>query len=248
MIELEHWLLLALSVLVARQRMLAAGEADLVAVAALRDPLRFEFAYLRGAHRCLVARERLALFQASLLVLERQDFVSPVSALRPQLRLLDRGAEGYEAKLLPPFVEALALADDDPVLASYSPLQLLFHADTGFFIPGREPWHAYAGRALARQMPQARLERDAACTRLRWADGTLELCDTPLGFALTGRTPALEFELAVVAEGFALRLQASASVQGLAADLRRLCAAAERPVGVAVETDAAGALRIRGAL
>jgi hypothetical protein len=43
-------------------------------------------------------------------------------------------------------------------------------------------------------------------------------------------------------------LQASASAQGLAADLRRLCAAAERPVGVAVETDAAGALRIRGAL
>jgi len=251
MSEIEHWLLLALAALVARQRALAFGEPDPGALAAWLRPELFSFAHERGAHRCRIERARLTRFQGAVLSLERQDFVSPVSALRPHLKLLEAADGAYEAKLLPPFVDALGLADDDPVRAVYSPLQLLFGAHCGFFDPRRESWHAYAGRALAAQLPQAQALAEPSRSRVTWPGGTLELADAPAGLQLAARTPALDFELAVEAEAFELRLRAADPTRGLIADLLRLRGAAELPVGIDVDggNDAgARGLTIRGSL
>jgi len=247
MSELERWLLLALSVLVTRQRTIAQGGPDFVAISALRAPLQFGFEHVRGAHRCVLARARVTYFQASLLVLERQDFVSPVSALGPHIRLVDRSDEGVEAKLLPPLVKTLGLSDDDPVFAYYSPLQVLFDAETGFFDPRRESWHAYAGRALAGQLPGAGLEQGATATRLRWADGALELAGSAQDrLAVSGRTAALDFALEIEERGFALRLQALDAERGLAPALLRLRGADTLPVGVSVADEGPRGLVLRG--
>lgn len=251
MSEIDHWLLLALSVLVARQRALAFGETVPGALAAVLAPEQFAFAHTRGAHRCRIERARLARFQASVLILEKQDFVSAVSALRPHLKLIEAADGAYEAKLLPPFVEALGLADADPVRACYSPLQLLFDLESGFFDPQREPWHAYAGRALAARLPQAHCERQATCSRLRWPGGSLELGDAPAGLRVSAQTPALAFDLAIEADAFELRLRADDPARGMMADLLRLRSAAELPVGIDVaEVGGTGAreLSIRGSL
>lgn len=248
MTEVENWLLLALSVLVARQRALAAGEADTMAVSALRQPELFPFAYREGAHRCALAKDRVTLFQASVLVLETQDFVAPVSALQPHLKLLEQAGGAYEVKLLPRFVAAIALADDDPVRAYYSPLQVLFESSVGFFDPRREPWHAYAGRALAARLPDARVDCGATRTGVSWPAGTLELADGPVGADVSGRTPGVEFKLAVEAQGFELWLQAADPTQGLMADLLRLRTLRSLPIGVAAAGDGASGLRIRGAI
>jgi len=246
MSELERWLLLALSVLVARQRALALGQADPIAIPALLEPEQFVFEYRQAAHRCRFARERGARFQAAVLSLERQDFVAPVSVLSPHLRMVELADGAVEVKLLPEFVETLGLGDEDPVRACYTPLQVLFDSASGFFDPQREPWHAYLGRALASQLAQGRCEPFANGTRLRWDGGTLELADASAGLRFAARVTELEFELELMRTAFELRLRGGEPERGLIADLRRLCGAAELPLGIDVAADGARGLVIRG--
>jgi hypothetical protein len=244
--DLEHWLLLTLSVLIARQRALVAGEPDSVPVAALRQPETFPFAYARGAHRSRFAQDRLARFQTSVLVLEKQDFVSPVSALKQHLRLLEPAPGTVEVKLLPHFVEGIALADDDPVRVYYSPLQVLFDPSVGFFDPRRAPWHAYAGRALAVRLPNARVACEATQTRVTWPAGTLELADGPAGAVVSARTTVVEFDVGIEAQGFEVQVRAADPAGGLMADLLRLRTGRSLPIGVAATGDGANGLRLRG--
>jgi len=248
MTDVEHWLLLVLSVLVARQRALAAGEPDSVPVAALREPEMFPFAYARGAHRSRFSKDRLARFQTSVLVLEKQDFFSPVSALKPHLRLLEPAQGAVEVKLLPHFVERIALANDDPVRVYYSPLQILFDPSVGFFDPRRESWHAYAGRALAARLPEARVACEATRTRVTWPAGRLELADGPAGAAVFARTSVVEFDLGIEAQGFDVQVRAADPTRGLMADLLRLRSVRSLPIGVAATGDGANGLRLRGAV
>jgi hypothetical protein len=246
MSELERWLLLALSLLVARQRALALGQADPIAIPSLLEPEPFVFEYRRGAHRCRFARERSARFQAAVLSLERQDFVSPVAALAPHLRRVELADGAIEVKLLPGLVDALGLGEDDPVRACYTPLHALFDSASGFFDPQRESWHAYLGRALAARLAQGRCEPLATGTRLRWDAGALELVDASAGLRVAARVPGLEFELDLERSAFELRLRGAEPECGLIADLRRLCGAAELPVGIAVAADGGRGLVIRG--
>ncbi len=245
MTELEKLLLLALSVLVARQRALAFGEADPGSVAAWLEPERFEFAYAKGAHRCRIGPGQLPRFQAATLSLDRQGFVSPIPSIRHHLKLLEAGEGAYEAKLLPDFVQALGLADHDPVRAWYSPWQILFSAASGFFDPDRERWHAYAGRVLAERLPQAQATLGTDATRVAWPGGTLELARVDHGVRLSGRTPALEFGLDVRSDSFELHLR-SDEPRGLMADLMRLRSRAEHPVGIDLSFDGEHGLTVRG--
>ncbi|MCG6952433.1 MAG: hypothetical protein LJE90_08675 [Betaproteobacteria bacterium] len=248
MSELERWLLLALSVLVARQRALVLGQPDPIAIPALFEPEQFPFEYQNGAHRCRFARERSARFQAAVLSLERQDFVAPISALAPQLRMRELADGAIEVKLLPGLVEALALGEGDPVRACYTPLQLLFDSASGFFDPQRESWHAFLGRALALRLPQGRCEALASGTRLHWDAGTLDLSDAAAGPHLAARVPGLAFELDLERTAFRLQLRSGEPGRGLFVDLHRLCGAAELPSGIAVDADGPHGLVIRGSV
>jgi hypothetical protein len=93
MSEPERYLLLALSLLVGRQRAKVCAAPERYVFGALRQPIVFSFAYARGAFRC-VLDQRSELFSASVLVAESVDFISPLSALEPHVRLMqiDAGA------------------------------------------------------------------------------------------------------------------------------------------------------------
>lgn len=222
----ERWLLLALSLLVARQRAISRGEPEPAFWRTLREPLLFRFAGERGAFRCPLGASSPELFFSSVLVAERADFVSPLSALAPHVRLVQ--GSSTEAKLSGELVARLGLSGGDNVYAVYSPLQVLFTAQTGFFLPHRESWHAYLRRCVAARAPgasfQARESADAA--------------------HLAFESPGLRFELQVGRRGFGLSARGSSRLMD---DLRKFCASGAMPEGVRASLEDGGALRIGSA-
>lgn len=222
----ERYLLLALSLLVARQRALLRGEEEPYFFRALREPVLFRFVHQRGAFRCpLPEKGRRELFAASLLVAEGVEFVSPLSALGPHVKLVQaQPGEAPEAKISEELTRRLSLEPDEAPYAVYSPLQVLFTAQSGFFLPHREAWHAYAARCVAARAP----------------GGTFEAAERSGNMYLAYGSPALRFELEVGARGFDCR------ASGELADLRKFCASGAMPDGVQASLEGSGAMRVRG--
>lgn len=244
MTEPERYLLLALSLLVARQRSRARGEGEPNFFRALRQPVLFPFAHARGAFRCPLDRQRKELFLSSLLVAESVDFVSPLSALTPHVKFVQTQAGApAEAKLSGELVDALGLSSDERLYALYSPLQVLFTAQTGFFLPHREPWHAYVGRCVAERI------RDASCasggdhTRVSWPEGWFEAAERS-GAVFAFESTALGFLLQVGDGGFDLSA-AAREPGGLLSDLRKFCLSAAMPEGIRAAMDGPQAVRIQ---
>lgn len=225
----ERYLLLALSLLVTRQRRLARGDGELDFIRSLRDPVLFQFRHERDAFRCSLDGRRAEQFYASVLVIESADFVSPVTDLRAHVRLVQVGnGVPAEIKISPELVQWLALAPEDSMYAVYSPLHALYSAEAGFFFPQREPWHAYLAR----------------CINSR-GGGTLAAREEGGACLLNYDSPTLNVALRLSATGFDLLASSNGSA-GLLDDLKKFCASERMPEGVTARLDTGGRVRIRG--
>jgi hypothetical protein len=216
MSEPERYLLLALSLLIARQRARVRGE---------EEPYFFR---ARGAFRCALEKMRRELFSSS--------------ALGPHVKLVQVQPGAVEAKLSEEFTRRLGLAAEDTPFAVYSPLQVFFTAGTGFFVPQREPWHAYAGRCVAARISGARCAPQAELTRVTWPEGSFEAGERSGAARLAYASPALRFELQLGQRGFEFR------AAGALQDLRKFCVSGAMPEGVRASVEGSGELRIRGAV
>lgn len=224
----ERYLLLALSLLVTRQRRLARNEGEPDFFRALREPVLFRFSYERDAFRCSLDGRRVEQFLASVLVIESADFVSPVRDLRPHLRLIRDQHGMQEVKLSPLVVQSLTVAPDDGMYGVYSPLHVLYSAETGFFLPHRESWHSYLARCIG-----------ARCS------GTFAVQEEDGATLLRYDSPQLRVMLRLSGSGFELRASAAGST-GFLADLRKFCLSGHMPEGVTATLEAGDAVRIRG--
>lgn len=246
MTEPERYLLLALSLLVGRQRAKVRGEHERYFFRALRQPIVFSFTYARGAFRCPLDHRSGELFSASVLVAESVSFVSPLSALGPHVRLVQTDAGAVpEAKLSSQFGDWLGLSADDRPYAVYSPLQVLFSVQSGFFLPHRESWHAYVGRCVAARMPGARYAAQGEQTRVSWPEGGFEAADRSGAAFFAYESPALRFALQVDDSGFDLSASAREAA-GVLAALRKFCLSGAMPEGVRAAEEGPSAVRIRG--
>jgi hypothetical protein len=136
-----------------------------------------------------------------------------------------QSASAPEAKLSAELAARLGLSGDDVPYAVYSPLQVFFTVETGFFLPHREPWHAYVGRCVA--------ARDAAAS--------FQAEERPDALLLTYQSPGLRVELQLAEHGFDLSADGSAALLN---DLRKFCASDAMPEGIHAAVDGE-AVRIR---
>jgi hypothetical protein len=246
MSEPERYLLFALSLLVTRQRALLRGEAVPYFFRALRVPVLFKFVHSRGAFRCVLEGPARELFSSSVLVVESLDFVSPLSALGPHVKLVQTSESApVEVKLSAQFGDWLGLSADDGPYAVYSPLQVLFSSQIGFFLPHREPWHAYVGRCVAARTPGAHYAAQGEQTRVSWPEGGFEAAERSGAAFLAYESPALRFSLQVDDSGFDLSASARAATSLLAA-LRKVCLSGAMPEGIRAAEEGPSAVRIRG--
>ena len=244
--EPERYLLLALSLLVARQRAKAQGEHERFFFTALRRPVLFPFVHERGGWRCALNGRDQEVFSASVLVAESVDFVSPVSALGPHTRVVQtRPGVIAEIKLSGQFESWLGLSPDDAVYAVYSPLHVLFTERTGFFLPRQESWHSYLARCIAVRMPQGRYIAGGDATRVIWNEGEIEVAERATAAFFAYRSTTLHFELEVGEDGFQLAASAD-QTSGLSGALKNFCAAQTMPIGIRASMEGASQIRILG--
>lgn len=244
MTEPERYLLLALSLLVARQRTRARGEPVPYFFRTLREPLLFQFTHVRDAFRCPVEGRMSELFFSSVLVAQSVDFVSPVSGLGPHVGVLQADSRP-ELKLSRDFADWLGLSSGDPVYAVYSPLHIFYTAQTGFFLPHRESWHAYAARCVAARIAGARCTTASDRTRAHWAEGAFEAGERAGAALLSYEDPALRFALELGDSAFDLSASARRPGELLSA-LRKLCGALPLPEGIRAALDGPAGVRIQG--
>ena len=248
MTEPERYLVLALSLLVARQRALVRGAGEPYFFGALRQPILFAFSHARGAFRCPLEGRRSELFFSSVLVAEGLDFVSPLSALGPHVKFVQSGPGApSEVKLSAEFADWLGLSSDDRVYAAYSPLQQLFSARTGFFLPHREPWHAYVGRSVSARVPRASCAVASGHTRVSWPEASFEAAERSGAARFAYESPSLRFVLDVGDGGFDLSV-AGAEPAGLLSDLRKFCLSAAMPEGIRAAMEGPAVARIQGGM
>jgi hypothetical protein len=225
----ENVALLILALLVSRQRAMSMGEAQTPVLTLLREPREFFFHWRGGQLRAELARADLGMLHSSILVVEEGRFVAPLASLQPHLRIGDAGADLVNASFSPAFTALAGVQDPDEVYAVYSPLHLAYAAECGFFLPRREPWHAYLCRALAARLGAGALQIDDSAEGVRAAFGS---DDTRITLRLNDR-------------GF--ELQAHGPPAGsLLASLLDFCGQQPLPAGVSAHRLGEGAVRITG--
>jgi hypothetical protein len=139
----------------------------------------------------------------------------------------------------------MGLGTDDAPYAVYSPLQVFFTAATGFFLPHRESWHAYAGRCVAARISGARCAPEGELTRVTWPEGSFEAGERSGNAVLAYASVTLRFELQVGDGSFDLAASGS-DPAALIQDLRKFCVSGAMPEGIQASLERSGALRIRG--
>jgi hypothetical protein len=246
MTEPERYLLLALSLLVARQRNRARGEPVPYFFRTLRQPLLFQFTYVRDSFRCPVESRLSELFFSSVLVAQSVEFVSPVSGLGPHVGLMQVDSQP-EVKLSRDFADWLGLSSGDPVYAVYSPLQVFYTAETGFFLPHRESWHAYAARCVAARIAGARYATAGDRDRVHWPEGAFEAGERSGAAFVSYEDRALRLSLQVGDAGFDLSASAHRPGELLSA-LRKFCHATPLPEGIRAAPDGPAGVRIQAGI
>ena len=246
MTQAERYLLLALSLLVTRQRARVRGETASYFFDAVRRPVVFDFTPVGGILRCALGGWSPDLFFSSVLVAEGAEFVAPLSSLGAHAKLM-HGKDRSEAKLSRDLIDWLGITPADRVYAVYSPLHVFYTADTGFFLPHREPWHAYAGRCVAVRVAAACQSSTDGATRVDWTHGWFVAAERAGALAVSYEDATLRFALDMQSDGF--ELSASGRTGGnLIAALRKFCAARPLPEGVSAAIDCSGDVRIQGAI
>ena len=218
---IEKLLLLFLGLAVSRQRSLAEGRPGPDFLRALLEPPEFHFFPEPDGYRCVLTRDSIAMFRAALFIAEERDFVAPVSGIDAHLRYAEPSANESEVRLHPTLAATLGLQKEDCVYAVYSPLQILFRPAVGFFIPGREVWHAYAGRGLAANLPEASAQTQPGWTQVRWSGHAVRLGQDGERLVLSLSHPGGAAELRLHERGFEWRSEADpdAGLQRVLCDL-----------------------------
>lgn len=243
--EEERWLLLALTLLIARQRALNEGSEGGV-LDMLTVPREFFFHWRSGDFRCEFERGAPEMFRSGVVVVEERGFVAPVSAVAPHIRISNAASgERVEAALSTQFIAESGLVDGDTAYALYSPLQVLYCGQTGFFLPHRERWHSFACRALATRYGGAARRGDSD-SQVAWAESTLSLGEGREGPRLASLySEGLSYSVEMAPRGFNVHAQCS-STAGLFRNLLAFCSQGPLPVGVRAWREGANAVRVVG--
>ena len=244
--DIEKLCLLALALLVSRQRALAGGEPQPLWVSALRKPQVFDFFLVHGEYRCVLEKRLQRALHASLLVAEKRDFVSPLMGLTAHLEILPADhSDDCVARLSERFVRLIGLGEGDEVYSFYSPLQVLFKPEHGFFLPRREPWHAYVGKAAASSIAESSRTVSDSRTVVSWPGGSMEIGDRGDVCSLQIACPGTDVALEMKDGGFEFRARGPHDGK-IFPDLVRFCRSGVMPAGITAAEEDGSSFRIRG--
>ncbi len=244
--DIEKLCLLALALLVSRQRALANGEPQPLWVSALRKPQVFDFFLVHGECRCVLDKRLQRALRASVLVIEEREFISPLMGLAAHLEILPADhSDDCVARLTPRFVELIGLEEGDEIYSFYSPLQVLFKPEHGFFLPHREPWHAYIGKVVASTIADSSRAISNSRTVVSWPGGSMELCDRGESYSLQIACPGEDIAVKVNDGGFEFRARGAFKGR-IFPDLMKFCRSGAMPVGITAADEGGSSFRIRG--
>lgn len=244
--HLERLCLFALSLLVSRQGALANGEAQPWWYHVLRRPQVFDFFLVHGEYRCALERRLQGVLRSSVLVIEERQFVSPVSGLAAHVEILPADhPEDCVARLTPRFVELIGMREGDQAYCFYSPLQVLYAPERGFFLPRREPWHAYVGKSAASVIADSSLTSSNSRTVVSWPLGSMEIGEHGPSFSLRLQSPGTDIALEVHERGFEFVAQGPREGR-IFSDLVKFCGSATMPAGITAAEEGGASFRIRG--